>query len=131
MPMIKTFVRSIYSTWLMAAFLAFSGEVTMASSLLMTSPEALVGQWRMYPEGEKPQACKLDLALQSPRLGGDLECIAGWLGERPANWEPTPDGLWLYGAEGTGIVHLNRQKTDRYEVRLKNGTVLVLVRDKP
>jgi len=129
--MIKTFVRSIYLTWLMAAFLAFSGEVTMARSLILTPPEALAGQWRMYPEGAAPQVCGLELLLQSPRVSGDLECIAGWLGERPANWEPTPDGLWLYGAEGTGIVHLNRQKADRYEVRLKNGTVLVLVRDTP
>ncbi|MEF9672317.1 AprI/Inh family metalloprotease inhibitor [Pseudomonas sp. PCH446] len=83
------------------------------------------------PEGEKNQVCELDLALRSPRLSGDLECIAGWLGERPANWEPTPDGLWLYGGEGTGIVHFNRQKADRYEVRLKNGAVLVLMRDTP
>ncbi|WP_191488041.1 AprI/Inh family metalloprotease inhibitor [Pseudomonas sp. FEN] len=103
----------------------------MASSLILTPPEALAGQWRMYPEGANAQVCELDLALQIPRLSGDLECIAGWLGERPTNWEPTPDGLWLYGIEGTGIVHFNRQKTDRYEVRLKSGGVLVLVRDTP
>ena len=129
--MIKTVVRSSRATWLMAAFLAFFGEITMARSLILTPPEALAGQWRMYPEGANPKVCELELLLQSPRLSGDLACIAGWLGERPTNWEPTPDGLWLYGAEGTGIVHFNRQKADRYEVRLKNGNVLVLVRDMP
>ncbi|BBP76896.1 alkaline proteinase inhibitor [Pseudomonas gingeri NCPPB 3146 = LMG 5327] len=103
----------------------------MARSLILPSPETLAGSWRLYREDDRAQACELVLAVQAPSLGGDLECVAGWLGERPARWEPTPDGLWLYGVEGSGIVHLNRQGNDLYQARLASGVVLVLERLQP
>eukprot|EP01132_Coremiostelium_polycephalum_P023765 gene23765-28378_t len=43
-------------------------------------------------------------------------------------WTPTPDGIWLMNAEGTGITHLNRQKEGEYEGRAKTGAVLILQR---
>lgn len=100
----------------------------MARSLILPAPDALVGTWHLYLQGDSQGACELRLSTQAPLLAGDLECAAGWLGARPTTWQPTPDGLWLYGAEGSGIAHLNRQAEGLYEVRLQDGKTLVLER---
>ncbi|POM09684.1 alkaline proteinase inhibitor [Pseudomonas sp. WP001] len=74
------------------------------------------------------QVCALDLQEQANRLGGDVACVAQWLGEKPLTWSPTPDGIWLMNAEGSGITHLNRQAEGEYEGRTKSGAVVALRR---
>ncbi|WP_017905889.1 protease inhibitor Inh/omp19 family protein [Pseudomonas asplenii] len=100
----------------------------MARSLILPSPETLAGDWQLYPQEDRAGACELQLSAQAPALAGDLDCAAAWLGQRPTRWEPTPDGIWFYGAEGVGIVHLNRQEEGLYEARLQDGRTLVLLR---
>jgi len=126
--MIDRLIPRVSKVWLLAASMLLTGEHCMARSLILPAPETLVGTWRLYPQDDSNAACELRLSTQAPALDGDLECVANWLGEGPTSWEPTPDGIWLYGAAGSGLVHLNRQEDGLYEARLQNGKTLMLVR---
>lgn len=97
----------------------------MASSLLLPSTAQLAGPWQLHLQD---QVCALDLLDQPNALAGDIACAEQWLGDKPVSWSPTPDGIWLMNAEGTGITHLNRQKDGQYEARSKTGALVVLQR---
>ena len=97
----------------------------MASSLVLPTTAQLAGHWQLHQGG---QVCALDLLEQANGLGGDVACAAQWLGEKPLTWSPTPDGIWLMNAEGSGITHLNRQNDGKYEARTKSGAEVVLQR---
>ena len=97
----------------------------MASSLVLPTPAQLAGHWELKQQGK---VCALELLEQANALEGDIACVAQWLGEKPLTWSPTPDGIWLICAEGSGITHLNRQKEGEYEARTKTGEVVVLQR---
>lgn len=97
----------------------------MASSLVLPSAAQLAGTWQLHRQA---QVCALDLIEQSNALGGDVECAEQWLGDKPLSWSPTPDGIWLMNAEGTGITHLNRRQEGEYIGRTRSGAELVLQR---
>ncbi len=97
----------------------------MASSLVLPSSAQLAGHWQLH---QADQVCALDLLEQANALGGDVACVAQWLGDTPRTWSPTPDGIWLMNAEGSGITHLNRQKEGEYQGRTASGAVVVLHR---
>lgn len=97
----------------------------MASSLVLPTSAQLAGHWELK---QQDQVCALELLEQANALGGDIACVEQWLGDKPLTWSPTPDGIWLMNAEGTGITHLNRQKDGEYEARTKTGEVVVLQR---
>jgi hypothetical protein len=115
------------TAWLIATLMMFFGDVAMASSLRLADPSELAGKWQIHQHDEPVKVCTLDLA-QNQTLGGELECIAGWLGETPVGWFPEPDGISLTGKEGSRIIHLGRQKEGLYQATLKSGTVLILQR---
>ncbi|MFL9673675.1 AprI/Inh family metalloprotease inhibitor [Pseudomonas marginalis] len=102
-----------------------AGAHAMASSLVLPTSAQLAGHWQLH---QQDQVCALDLLEQANALGGDLACVAQWLGDKPLTWSPTPDGIWLFNAEGSGITHLNRQKDGEYQARTKSGTVVELKR---
>jgi hypothetical protein len=102
-----------------------AGAHAMASSLVLPTTAQLAGHWQLHQDG---QVCALDLLEQSNSLGGDVACVAQWLGDKPLTWSPTPDGIWLMNAEGSGITHLNRQKGGDYKARTKSGAEVVLQR---
>ncbi|MBJ2246824.1 MULTISPECIES: protease inhibitor Inh/omp19 family protein [Pseudomonas] len=102
-----------------------AGAHAMASSLVLPTPAQLAGHWELKQQGK---VCALELLEQANALEGDIACVAQWLGEKPLTWSPTPDGIWLMNAEGSGITHLNRQKEGEYEARTKTGEVVVLQR---
>jgi len=52
-----------------------------------------------------------------PPWGAMVACVEQWLGDKPLTWSPTPDGIWLMNAEGSGITHLNRQRDGEYQAR--------------
>ncbi|MBT2372885.1 protease inhibitor Inh/omp19 family protein [Pseudomonas fluorescens] len=116
----RTAARRVFLGLLMSA-----GATAMASSLILPSPAQLAGHWELH---QQDQVCPLDLIENASALGGDVECASRWLGENPASWSPTPDGIWLMNAEGTGITHLNRNKDGEYEGRTKSGSIVVLRR---
>ncbi|GAA0265599.1 protease inhibitor Inh/omp19 family protein [Pseudomonas rhodesiae] len=97
----------------------------MASSLVLPSSAQLAGHWQMQ---QQDQVCALDLIEQANALSGDVDCVAQWLGDKPLSWSPTPDGIWLMNAEGTGITHLNRQKEGEYQAKTATGAVVRLHR---
>lgn len=97
----------------------------MASSLVLPTSTQLAGHWQLK---QQDQVCALELLEQANALGGDIACVEQWLGEKPKTWSPTPDGIWLYNAEGAGITHLNRQKEGEYQARTKAGEVVTLQR---
>lgn len=97
----------------------------MASSLVLPSAAQLAGHWQLH---RQEQVCGLDLIEAANALGGDVDCAEQWLGDKPITWLPTPDGIWLMNAEGTGITHLNRLKEDEYKGRSHLGVELVLQR---
>lgn len=97
----------------------------MASSLVLPTTAQLAGHWQLH---QQDQVCALDLLVQANALAGDVACVAQWLGVKPLSWLPTPDGLWLMNAEGTGITHLNRQKEGEYKGRTPAGVEVVLQR---
>ena len=97
----------------------------MASSLVLPTTAQLAGHWQLQ---QKDQVCALDLLDQPNAVAGDVDCAERWLGDKPLSWSPTPDGIWLMNAEGSGITHLNRQKEGEYEARTKTGEVVVLQR---
>lgn len=102
-----------------------AGAHAMASSLVLPTTAQLAGHWQLH---QQDQVCALDLLEQANALGGDVACAEQWLGERPQTWSPTPDGIWLFNAEGSGIAHLNRQKDGDYQARTKSGAVVELKR---
>ncbi len=97
----------------------------MASSLVLPSTAQLAGHWQLH---QHDQVCALDLLEKANALAGDVACAEQWLGEKPLTWSPTPDGIWLMNAEGTGITHLNRQKPGEYKGHTTAGTEVVLQR---
>ena len=97
----------------------------MASSLVLPSSAQLAGHLQLLQAG---QVCALDLMEQANALGGDVVCAEQWLGAKPLTWSPTPDGIWLMNADGTGITHLNRQKNGEYKGRTLSGTEVILQR---
>lgn len=97
----------------------------MASSLVLPTSAQLAGHWQLH---QQDQVCALDLLEQANALGGDVACVANWLGDKPLTWTPTPDGIWLMNAEGSGITHLNRQKEGEYKGRTTTGLEVVLQR---
>jgi len=102
-----------------------AGAHVMASSLVLPSSAQLAGHWQLH---QQDQVCALDLLEQANALGGDVACAEQWLGDKPLSWSPTPDGIWLMNAEGTGITHLNRQKNGEYQGRTPSGNAVVLQR---
>jgi hypothetical protein len=102
-----------------------AGAHAMASSLVLPTTAQLAGHWQLH---QKDQACVLDLLEPANALGGDVACAARWLGEKPLTWSPTPDGIWLFNAEGSGITHLNRQENGDYQARTSVGTIVELKR---
>nr|AAC38256.1 protease inhibitor [Pseudomonas fluorescens] len=102
-----------------------AGAHAMASSLVLPSSAQLAGHWQLQ---QQDQVCALELLEQANALGGDVACVAQWLGDKPLTWSPTPDGIWLFNADGSGITHLNRQKEGEYQARTKSGTVVELKR---
>ncbi|PRA27958.1 protease inhibitor Inh/omp19 family protein [Pseudomonas poae] len=102
-----------------------AGAHVMASSLVLPTSAQLAGHWQLH---QQDQVCALDLLEQANALGGDVACAAQWLGDKPLSWSPTPDGIWLMNAEGTGITHLNRQKNGEYQGRTPSGAVVILQR---
>jgi len=102
-----------------------AGAHAMASSLVLPTSAQLAGHWQLH---QQDQVCALDLLEQANALGGDVACVAQWLGDKPLTWSPTPDGIWLFNAEGSGITHLNRQKEGEYQGRTPSGAVVVLQR---
>ena len=102
-----------------------AGAHAMASSLVLPTSAQLAGHWQLH---QQDQVCALDLLEQANALGGDVACVAQWLGDKPLTWSPTPDGIWLFNVEGSGITHLNRQKEGEYQARTKSGTVVELKR---
>lgn len=102
-----------------------AGAHAMASSLVLPTSAQLAGHWQLH---QQDQVCALDLLEQANALGGDVACVANWLGDKPLTWTPTPDGIWLMNAEGSGITHLNRQKEGEYKGRTTIGLEVVLQR---
>ncbi|WP_407073405.1 AprI/Inh family metalloprotease inhibitor [Pseudomonas sp. WS 5111] len=111
--------------WVIPALLVSAGANAMASSLVLPSTAQLAGHWQLH---QQEQVCELDLIAQPNSLAGDIECAQQWLGQKPLTWLPTPDGIWLMNAEGTGITHLNRQKEGEYTARSASGLELLLQR---
>ncbi|MDY4301648.1 AprI/Inh family metalloprotease inhibitor [Pseudomonas salmasensis] len=102
-----------------------AGAHAMASSLVLPTAAQLAGQWELK---QQDQVCALKLVEQANALEGDIACVEQWLGDKPQTWSPTPDGIWLFNAEGSGITHLNRQKEGDYQARTKAGNVVTLQR---
>ncbi|WP_073522415.1 AprI/Inh family metalloprotease inhibitor [Pseudomonas fluorescens] len=102
-----------------------AGAHAMASSLVLPTAAQLAGQWELK---QQDQVCALKLVEQANALEGDIACVEQWLGDKPLTWSPTPDGIWLFNAEGSGITHLNRQKEGDYQARTKTGEVVTLQR---
>ncbi|MBC8784172.1 MULTISPECIES: protease inhibitor Inh/omp19 family protein [Pseudomonas] len=102
-----------------------AGAHAMASSLVLPTTAQLAGHWQLH---QQDRVCALDLLEQANALAGDVTCVTEWLGEKPLTWTPTPDGIWLMNAEGTGITHLNRQKEGEYKGRTPSGGEVVLQR---
>jgi hypothetical protein len=101
-----------------------AGAPVMASSLVLPSSAQLAGHWQLH---QQDQVCALDL-LAPNAVHGDVACAEQWLGDTPKTWLPTPDGIWLMNADGTGITHLNRQKNGEYTGRTLSGTQVILQR---
>ncbi|WP_248732457.1 AprI/Inh family metalloprotease inhibitor [Pseudomonas sp. MWU13-2517] len=105
--------------------IVLAGAQAMASSLVLPTTAQLAGHWELK---QQDQVCALDLLEQANALAGDVACVEQWLGDKPLTWSPTPDGIWLMNAEGTGITHLNRQREGEYKGRTPSGSEVVLQR---
>ncbi|QPG66023.1 AprI/Inh family metalloprotease inhibitor [Pseudomonas sp. BIGb0427] len=102
-------------------------EVGMASSLLLPTPAQLAGDWMLYPENDRAAGCEMHLdAAQT--LRGDLECVAGLIGQRPSGWLPTTDTLALLDGSGSAMVHFNRYKPGIFKWTSISGKILLLER---
>ncbi|AZF63882.1 Alkaline proteinase inhibitor precursor [Pseudomonas sp. LBUM920] len=97
----------------------------MASSLVLPTTAQLAGHWQLH---QQDQVCALDLLDQPNALAGDVACAAQWLGDKPLTWLPTPDGIWLMNAQGTGIIHLNREKDGEYKGQTPSIPEVILQR---
>ncbi|NWA86046.1 MULTISPECIES: AprI/Inh family metalloprotease inhibitor [unclassified Pseudomonas] len=102
-----------------------AGAHAMASSLVLPTTAQLAGHWQLH---QQDQVCALDLLEQANALAGDVACAEQWLGQKPLSWTPTPDGIWLMNAEGTGIIHLNREKDGEYKGQTPSIPEVVLQR---
>ncbi|MCJ7956850.1 MAG: protease inhibitor Inh/omp19 family protein [Pseudomonas sp.] len=102
-----------------------AGAHAMASSLVLPTTAQLAGHWQLH---QQDQVCALDLLDQPNALAGDVACAALWLGDKPLTWLPTPDGIWLMNAQGTGIIHLNREKDGEYKGQTPSIPEVVLQR---
>ncbi len=102
-----------------------AGAPVMASSLVLPSSTQLAGHWQLH---QQDQICTLELKEHNNAVKGDVACAEQWLGDTPKTWLPTPDGIWLMNADGTGITHLNRQKNGEYTGRTLSGTEVILQR---
>ncbi|NWF09421.1 protease inhibitor Inh/omp19 family protein [Pseudomonas salomonii] len=102
-----------------------AGAHVMASSLVLPTTAQLAGHWELK---QQDQVCALDLLDQPNALAGDVACAERWLGDKPISWSPTPDGIWLFNTEGSGIIHLNREKDGEYKGHTASITELVLQR---
>ncbi|MBT2342014.1 MULTISPECIES: AprI/Inh family metalloprotease inhibitor [Pseudomonas] len=133
--------RSSATAWSLATLMLFSGEATMARSLLLAQPSQLAGQWQAVLSGpqetaqtqamqDKPSnACRVELKADQT-LGGQTECLGHWLGDEPVQWFTEPDGLSLIGQDNSRV-HLGLHQQDHYQVTLKSGLILTLERTKP
>ncbi len=119
----RRFFNSI--TGVVQVMFVSAGAHVMASSLVLPTSAQLAGHWQLH---QADQVCALDLLEPANALGGDVACVAQWLGDKPLSWSPTPDGIWLMNAEGSGITHLNRQKEGEYQGRTPSGALVVLHR---
>jgi hypothetical protein len=119
----RRFFNSI--TGVVQVMFVSAGAHVMASSLVLPTSAQLAGHWQLH---QADQVCALDLLEPANALGGDVACVAQWLGDNPLSWSPTPDGIWLMNAEGSGITHLNRQKEGEYQGRTPSGALVVLHR---
>ncbi len=97
----------------------------MASSLVLPTTAQLAGHWQLL---KQDKVCALDLLEQANALAGDVACAEQWLGYKPLSWTPTPDGIWLMNAEGSGITHLNLQNEGEYKGCTPSGDEVVLQR---
>ncbi|PWB35958.1 peptidase [Pseudomonas sp. SDI] len=113
---------------LSAVSLMLCTEVSMASSLLLPNPGQLAGDWQLYTEGDGTAPCRLQLQAPETKLGGDIECAARLIGERPSGWLVTPDTLAFVGNGGTTLVHFNRAAPNVYKWRTHDNKQLVLER---
>ncbi|MDY7553358.1 alkaline proteinase inhibitor [Pseudomonas veronii] len=102
-----------------------AGAHAMASSLVLPTTAQLAGHWQLH---RQDQVCALDLLEQATAVGGDVACVEQWLGDKPLTWSPTPDGIWLMNAEGSGITHLNRKRDGEYQARTPSGDIVTLQR---
>nr|O87807.1 RecName: Full=Alkaline proteinase inhibitor; Flags: Precursor [Pseudomonas tolaasii]CAA07698.1 eprI protein [Pseudomonas tolaasii] len=102
-----------------------AGAQAMASSFVVPSTAQMAGQLGIEATGSGVCAGP---AEQANALAGDVACAEQWLGDKPVSWSPTPDGIWLMNAEGTGITHLNRQKEGEYTGRTPSGADVTLQR---
>ncbi|WP_069787556.1 protease inhibitor Inh/omp19 family protein [Pseudomonas salomonii] len=102
-----------------------AGAHVMASSLVLPTTAQLAGHWELK---QQDQVCALDLLDQPNALAGDVACAERWLGDKPISWSPTPDGIWLFNTEGSGIIHLNREKDGEYKGHTASIAELVLQR---
>ncbi|QGF91730.1 AprI/Inh family metalloprotease inhibitor [Pseudomonas sp. CFSAN084952] len=102
-----------------------AGARAMASSLVLPTSAQLAGQWELK---NRDQVCSLKLVEQANVLEGDIACVEQWLGDKPLTWSSTPDGIWLFNAEGAGIIHMNRQKEGDYQARTKAGKAVRMQR---
>ncbi|MGY2291892.1 AprI/Inh family metalloprotease inhibitor [Pseudomonas sp. SDO528_S397] len=99
----------------------------MANSLQLANAPALAGQWQAYLQSESHTRCSVALGPDKT-LGGDLDCLAGWLEQPPAGWFPEPDGVSLTDAQGSRLLHLGKQQEGVYQSLPGARPVLVLRR---
>ena len=123
----NTAYRFIQAMGCVAALLLTTTESAMASSLMLLSPAQVAGSWTFYVQGAEQDACTVTLK-KDRTFSAQVSCLQAWLGQTPTTWSPTPDGIWLFNAEGSGITHLNRQKEGDYQARTKAGEVVTLQR---
>ena len=123
----NTAYRFIQAMGCVAALLLTTTESAMASSLMLLSPAQVAGSWTFYVQGAEQDACTVTLK-KDRTFSAQVSCLQAWLGRTPTTWSPTPDGIWLFNADGSGITHLNRQKEGDYQARTKAGEVVTLQR---
>ncbi|MCQ6256619.1 AprI/Inh family metalloprotease inhibitor [Pseudomonas sp. Q11] len=126
------------TAWLLATLMMFTGEVTMARSLLLAEPSQLAGQWQAVlsgpqasaqtppPEDPPSSICLVELRADQT-LGGQTDCLGKWLGDEPVRWFTEPDGLSLIGKQNTRV-HLQLHQEQHYQVTLKSGRRVTLER---
>ncbi|WP_028620220.1 AprI/Inh family metalloprotease inhibitor [Pseudomonas sp. Ant30-3] len=128
------------TAWLLATFIMFYGDITMATSLKLADPSELAGLWQATLTGDnesaesqaqqdKPSnACTLKL-LAEKTLGEGAECLSAWAGEKVVGWFPEPDGIAITRAEGSKVLFLSRQRDGHYQTRLRSGLVVIIKRE--